>query len=716
MCKKCKIVKICDEREVAFVSERGYSSESLKRIKTDRERVQNRPEIYFGTSDIWGALHAIQEIVDNGSDEMKELKKKDAGCVITRVDENYNITVMDNGRGVPMDINSEGEYGWDTVYNYLNGGGKYDDSAYEAAGGLNGVGAAITQFTALYMKVISRRIEDNGQKIEYEMNFENGFPKGELIKRQWTQGVTTTGTTVMWKTDPKYFQDVCVTQEMLVNMLRKKATIGNGTHYILQYMDKPEIDLHFEGGIKGVLDEFITERIIPDSITFEGVREVADSIKGKTVTFPVRVSAAFTFSLNEPFCETYHNGLNMVEHGESANGLKAGIATAFEQYAKNNGKIGNKDHITPGDISEITSFVISTEFNGDYSSYDGQDKKAIKNGFLAGVCKQLAMDKIKDWASLNGSKMEEVIKAVIEIRAVKKKADDLKKQIFRQMQSGVSSFKNRPKELTDCVSNEVAITEIYFVEGRSAKGAAVQARDKDFQAVYSLTGKMLNLDKAPIETALKNRIIRDIIQIAGCGIEVKTKSKFLKDLPEFNMDNLHYGKFIISTDADVDGWHIQCLMITDFYKLMPQIIKEGRLFIAEAPLYELSWGKNNRKYAYSDKEKANILAELKAAGVKNPEIKRFKGLGEMEAWQMAETTMNPATRRLTRVDWPEDVEAFEKTLHELMGIDLESRRGWIRDWFELKDEQEADESALLEEDDEDKYTAAVIDGDDEEDY
>ena len=697
----------------------SYGNDTLDTIDGERDQVRSKPSIYFGTDDVIGALNGVLEIVTNGADEVG------AGfgdTIITEVDEDYNIKVTDNGRGVPMAWNeAKQQWNWHIVYNRLYGSGKYGSSVYANAAGLNGVGAAITQFTSLYMKVISRRMEEvtlpNGKTgieyNEYEMNFENGSPKGELIARKWNPNEQTTGTTVQWKTDPTVFQDVKFTVEQLLFKLRRLATIAGGTHYIVRYKELPEMDVYFEKGPETFLGMETEGRLTKDIIHFSGEKEVAEIIKGKTEKFPVRAKVWMTFSVDKNFVETYHNNAYMIENGTSYDGVKNALARVVEAYAKKNSKIGSKDKISANDIDDVLCCIVASEFRGDFSSFAGQDKRAIKNDFLLGAFSQVTADNFTEWVSTHDDEMKKVIEVILANKMAKEKAAAVKRNIIKKMSSGVNSFKTRPAKLVDCEYGPEKDNEIYFVEGESAKGTAVLARSPKFQAVYPLTGKILNCDKASVEAMFNNKVILDLIQIAGCGVEVK--SKYVKDLPQFDITKLNYSKLIINTDADLDGWHIQCLLIVFFYKVMPSVIKHGRLYIAEAPLFRIEGtvgGKKSGVYAYTEEEKDKIVAELKKNGVTKLNILRFKGLGEMDSTQLADSTMNPATRRLTRVDWPADVEAFEKTMHELMGDDLMARKSWIEDYFEYTKDKEGEtgevEVSIGYRDSEDDYVATVI--------
>lgn len=681
----------------------SYGNEVIRTTEDARDQVRERPSVFFGTDDVYGALNAPMEIITNGADELGAGYGDRINIVI---DEDYNIEISDNGRGVPMDWNKkDNRYNWDCVYNKLFSSGKRGQGAYANAAGLNGVGAAITQFTALYMKVISRRIEaideDNPKKgvayNEYEMNFENGYPKGELIKRTWNPAQSSRGTTVTFKTDPTVFQDTHFSLEMLVFKLRRLATIAGGMHYVVKFMEYEEFDIYFEKGPETFLEQNAENRLTNEIINIKGSKVVAEQIRGRVETFQVDAGASFTFSIDKPFVESYHNKAYLVENGTGYDGFKAAVANVVETQAKARGKIGNKDRITGSDIEDIIVAIVWTEFEGEFSSWDGQDKKAIKNGFLLGVFKKIISDNLTDWATTHKEEMDRVIEAVLLNRAAKDKAAAVKRQVIKKLSDGVNSFKTRPAKLADCYYGPKEGNELYIVEGESAKGSVVGARDVKLQAVYPLTGKILNCDKATPEVIFNNRVVLDLIQIFGCGVEIE--SKHIKDLPKFDINKLNYSKIIFSTDADVDGWHIQCLGLVFIYKTMPSLIKAGKVYIAEAPLYRIEFNVGNKRhavYAYSDVEKADLLAKIKTAGYTKVEIHRFKGLGEMSTEQMSESLCDPATRRLTLVEWPEDPERFEKVMHELMGDDLSARKQWITEYFgEDKDASEEDDYIAL---------------------
>ena len=688
----------------------NYGNDTIKKTEKERDQVRERPNVFFGTDDVYGALNAPMELVVNGSDE---LGAGYGDTIIMTVDNDWNITVEDNGRGVPMDWNEDQKkYNWDLVYNQMYASGKRQPGAYDAAAGLNGVGASITQFTAYYMRVISRRVErlNNGaaNKVEYEMNFENGYPKGELIKRPWAADAKSTGTIVTFKTDESIFQDTHFTIEMVAEKFRRLATVKGGQHYKLRYRDRQEIEFFFKEGPKTVLEAICKERITADAIRFTDSVPVREIIRGRVEEFNVGVDITFTFSVEGEFKESYHNGLYLVEHGTSVDGFRDAVGDVIEAYGRSSGKLGPKDRVQLVDVDELVCFIVSTTFQGEFSSWDGQDKKAIKNGFLERVCKQVVKDKFTEWASVHKAEMDKIVSAVIEMKAARLKAAAVKSNVLKKLSAGVSNYRTRPAKLVDCESKDVKENEIYIVEGESAKGSAVLARNPKLQAIYPLTGKILNCDKATLEAIFHNKVILDLIQTFGCGVEVK--SKYLKDLPPFDISKLNYGKIVLSTDADDDGFHIQCLLMVFIYRVMPSLIKAGKVYIAEAPLFMISYN-GGKVYTYSIEERDKVLAELKAKNARGIDVYRFKGLGEMASKQMAETTMNPDTRRLTPVDWPEDVEAFEKVMHELMGNDLAERKAWIADYFSATrgELNEADIEISDEVEEDDEFVAAVVD-------
>lgn len=700
---------VVDNSNAVLNTHEGYGDDVIRTTEDPRDQVRERAPIYFGTDDIKGAVNAVMEIVTNSADELG------AGYgdrVIVTVDSSYNITVSDNGRGVPMDWNpADNRYNWDCVYNTMFSSGKRGGGAYANAAGLNGVGAAITQFTALYMDVTSRRVEkveQNGQVVtrymRYDMHFENGYPKGELQRSTFDPKTEHTGTTVKFKTDPTCFQAVEFTPAMIIDKMRHLAMISGKAHYILRFYGMEEVDLFYDNGPVTFLEEVSDSRLTKDIIKLSDTRTGGETIRGKMVTLKTDIDLFFTFNQNGSMVETYHNNAFMIENGTSLDGFKDGVLSVLEGYARRTKLIQPKERLSILDVNDILVAVVSTKFDGLYSSFDGQEKKAIRNEFLEVLVEDVTKDLFTDWASSHSDEMDKIVKLVLANAEARKKAAEIRGAVIKKLSSGVNNYKTRPQKLVDCELKAIDGNEVYFVEGESAKGTTVQARSAKFQAVYPLTGKVLNCDKATIEAMLKNKVILDILQILGCGVEFK--SKHIKDLPAFDISKLNYSKIIISTDADLDGWHIQCLLIVLFYVATPTLIKEGKIYIAEAPLYLFKYGTGRNakaEYIYSDNEKAKRLEELSQLGydIKKIEIKRFKGLGEMDSKQMAESTMNPDTRRLTKVEWPADVEDFERTMHELLGEDLASRKEWINDYFMVYGED--GESS------EDEFVADVID-------
>ena len=704
----------------------SYGSNALEETEDPREQVQTRPSMYFGTNDVQGCLNGVMEIVTNGTDEctaLKEMGSKTQGTYVKTIveydfdairagdtDGAYVVTVIDNGRGVPMDINDKGKYGWDLVYNKLFASGKRGtNSAYSGAAGLNGVGAAITQFTSEFMRVISRRIEatPTGTKnVEYEMFFEDGRPKGTLIKRDWQEetakftGLTGTGTYVQYKTDRKYFLAVHYSFEMLADRLRKLATVAPGVKYDLKFLDEEPITFYFENGAVDFMKAIIEEPIIKEPFHVYKKYNIKDTFMGAEVDYDITVDCTIAFSNKQGYIECYNNNIYVPENGTHLKGTKAAIKEVFEAFGVREKKFTAKEHILDSDLDDILCVIAASAISkGEYCAWSGQDKRAINNQSLYNEFRYVVTEALKDCVTSHKDEANRVIDAIKLRREAREKADQIKKKLVKQITANATELKTRPEKLHDCSSRDTTKNELFIVEGDSAEGSALTARNAIYQATYPLTGVILNVEKASAEQIFKNRVIRELIQIAGCGIELngmnKHYMKVLKDLPKFDIRKLHYGKIIILTDADIDGGHITCLLLVFFIKFMPEIVRQGRLYVAEPPLYKIIYSDNTYVYAYNDTDKAAILEENKKYGKKVKYIKRFKGLGEMEDEEMSESVMDVNTRRITQVTLNDEA-GYAALMQDLLGNNLDERKAWIRTFFdEVSDVELEGELAYL---------------------
>jgi len=665
-----------------------YGNESIETIDNERDQVRQRPTIFFGTNDVRGCAHGTFELVTNSLDEIREGY---GNFIKVIVEEDNVITVIDNGRGVPMGFNkNKNQYNWHLVYNKLYASGKYDSTNYGASAGLNGVGAAITQFASTFMKVVSCRKElivENGKEKfvgkKYTMNFKNGYPVGDLIVENY-DGPTGTATT--YQPDKEVFLDVDVPIEIFADRFRRMAMLVPNATIVLDYKGAV-IKFNYPNGTAGYIQDICEDKIIKDVIQLSGEMEGRDDENREdSPIYKAKIDVAFTFSNDMSFKEVYHNGLYLQEGGTSYEGFRQGLIAVLDDYAKKNGKLALNQKFTTSDVEEILIAVISTECPGNISYLKGQYKSAIGNPMIKKLAVNTMVQEFRKWAAIHKEEMDKIIDAILLNREARLKAESVKKKVIEKLKKDINTIGGKPEKFVPAVCNDPRKTELYICEGDSAKGSVLQARNKDYQAVMPLRGKILNCLKVPLETIMDNSIIIDLVRVIGCGVE--PRSKYMKDLPKFDLSNLNFNKIIICTDADVDGGHIRCLVITMIYRLMPTLLKKGYVYIAETPLFSIAYGKE-KLFAYNEEERDKIVNNLKGQGARESQIRitRLKGLGENNPDDMHISTMNPSTRRLVKVEYPEDDKQFVQLLESLMGNDLDTRKEIISKYF---DEVEVD--------------------------
>lgn len=673
----------------------NYDNESMSQLK-GAEPYRQRPATVLGTDDKEGILHSGMEVVSNAADEVREGYSDSVQIYVKKDGE---LRVVDHGRGVPMGFNQkEGVYNWELVFCTMYASGKYDDSNYSKSEGLNGIGDTAAQFTSEYMRVISVRDEkgkaikfdEDGNpidwevhRIKYSMNFKEGYPDGELkIEKDVTDQ---TGTDITFKPDIRVFKgasNIIIAPEVYLDKLRQKAMLLPGVEFNFYYEGLNPITIKFDNGISDYIDEVCESKILSDNIQISGSGRGQDSEENMSPMYNANFTVVFNFSRQAPLIETYHNSANLIDGGSSLDGLRFAVCKVIEEIGKETGKFTKSDKIQFKDIEEIFIAIISSECPGFMTSYKHQTKTAINNNFIKKLIVQEVTDQFKDWAIRNKNEMDKIIHEVVLNKQAREKAEAVKKTVLKELTKGIDGMGKAPISLSRCTSHNPAECEIYIVEGRSAKGPCVLARDKRTQAILPLRGKIMNCLKEPLEKILKSEVIRTIIQSLGCGVELR--SKYLKDLPPFNMGKLNFAKIIICTDADDDGFHIRCLVLIMIYRLMPSLIKEGHVYIVETPLFELRVGKKEKLYAYSIDERDKMLADLETRGIKRKsiQIRRMKGLGEGNADVMEITTMNKESRRLIQVEYPEDDSEFKVLANSLMGSDIEGRKNLIEAYYD----------------------------------
>lgn len=662
----------------------NLSQRNMSRLK-DEEQVRKRPGVIFGTNDEWGAYNGINEIFANVFDEGREGFGKQ---MILKIEKDNVFTVTDDGRGLPMHWNeAEQMYNWELALCTLYASGKYDESQYtQGATGLNGLGLTSIQYASEFMEVWSTY-----DGVTYYMSFKKGKPVTELQKlKPIREG---TGTTIKFKPDTEVFPALKVKKlpaELFIMNLSRQAMLLGGFKIIIDHFEFSQpIELYYENGISEYIQTLSDKTIMPKAVEFfdsaEGMDDTEYDIPD-IKPYKVNMKVVFNFSRvtsdedRVKLTEIYHNASYMFEGGETVAGFEAGIVAAFTNFARMNGKIGKNEKFVYKDISDMLLCVGTTEAPGYRTWFRNQTKGAINNVFIGKAFRQFIFDKFTYFFTNNQSIADKVIAQAVLNKTAREEGAEVSKKVINKLSKEVK-FGSKPKNFTDCTTKNVMQREIYIVEGLSAKTSVVLARDPSFQAIMPIRGKIINCIKEKLTRVLNSEVIIDLFRVLGCGIEAK--SEYIEDLPKFDINKLKWGKIIICTDADIDGKHIICLVITMFYVLAPSLLKAGKVFIAETPLYDIRY-KGNVEFAYNDNEKDAILAKLANLGIKDNQIKinRSKGLGENDPEEMSISTMKPASRRLIPVEYPENDQDLAMYFNTLLGDDIEMRRLLINEYFE----------------------------------
>lgn len=642
-----------------------YDNESISMLK-GADRVRLKPAVIFGSDGIEGCRHAMFEILSNSIDEARE----GHGNIIevTRFMDK-SIEINDYGRGVPVDFNpNENKFNWELVFCELYAGGKYntnDGENYEYSLGLNGLGACATQYASEYMDVTVLR-----DGFKYSLHFEKGENVGGLTKEPFRHRHT--GTRIKWRPDLDVFTDINIEAEYYEEVLKKQAIVNKG----LCFKFKNEIS-------KGEFEEkeFLYENGITDYVKevengegFTDIKYIECERKGRDredkPEYKVKLSVAFCFSNKANMLEYYHNS-SYLEHGGSPDkAVSNAFVYTIDQYLKNNNKYNkNESKINFSDVKDCL-ILVSNSFS-TMTSYENQTKKAINNKFITEAMVEWLRHELEFYFIENKVEAEKIANQILINKRSREHAEKARINIAKKLSSTVD-INNRVEKFVDCRTKDISRREIYIVEGDSALGACKLGRDSEFQAIMPVRGKILNCLKADYEKIFKSDIIVDLLRVLGCGVEINTKHN--KNLNTFDMENLRWDKIIICTDADVDGYQIRTLILAMLYRLVPSLIQEGKVYIAESPLFEIT-AKNKTYFAYTEKEKSDILSELKNTKYT---VQRSKGLGENEPEMMWETTMNPETRRLIRVK-SEDIIPTAEMFDLLLGDNLSERKKYIAD-------------------------------------
>ncbi len=633
------------------------------------DKVRLRPSVIFGSDGLDGCEHSIFEILSNSVDEAREGY---GDVIIITVYDDHSVEVEDFGRGVPMGYNEkEQRYNWDLVFCELYAGGKYDnnsgDGAYEYALGLNGLGACATQFSSEYMIVSSY----SSGKVS-TMRFEKGWAVlPELEVRDIGKKEKKNGTVIRWKPDLEVFTDINIPFEYYDDMLKKQAIVNAGLKFVLKYQTADgAYDTHeycYEKGIEEYVNDLCggTEMFPAVNWHGEGVgRDRADK-----PDYKLKFDIAFTFSNTVNIIEYYHNSSYLQHGGSPEKAVKNGFVYAIDKYIKAEGKYNkNESKITFSDIED--SLIVVTNSFSTQTSYENQTKKAINNAFIADYMTNFIKQQLEIYFAENKADADKMATQVLVNKRSRESAESTRLNLKKKLQTS-TDVTNRVEKFVDCRIKDPAVRELYIVEGDSAATSCRLSRSAEFQAIIPVRGKTLNCLKCSYDRIFESQIIIDLIKVMGCGVEIKSKHKSDQGA-EFDINNLKFSKIIICTDADEDGFQIRTLILTMFYRLLPSLIKAGKVYIVETPLYEITT-KKETYFAYDERDKAEILKKI---GNEKYTLQRSKGLGENSADMMQKTTMAPQTRRLIQVN-EADREQTEIIFDTLLGDNIDARKEFI---------------------------------------
>ena len=646
-----------------------YDNESISSLK-GADRVRKRPGVIFGSDGLEGCEHAVFEILSNAIDEARGGHGK--LITVTRFADR-SIQVDDQGRGCPVDWNEkEGRYNWELVFCELYAGGKYDNENsenYEFSLGLNGLGSCATQYASRYMDVTVWR---DGK--EYRLHFERGEIAGKLEVSEQTGNKKRTGTTIRWLPDLDVFTDIDIPVDYYRDVMRRQAVVNAGVTFRLKNetaAGKFETEeFVYEHGIEDYIRELAGLDALTEPVYWEAERRGRD--RPDKPEYKVKLSVALCFSNKTALCEYYHNS-SFLEHGGSPEkATRSAMVSAIDKYLRDNNKyVKGEAKITFPDVQDCL-ILISSSFSTQ-TSYENQTKKAITNKFIQEAMTEFLRSRLEIYFIENRDAAEKIAAQVLINKRSRETAERTRINQKKKLTEKID-IANRVQKFVDCRTKDVERREIYIVEGDSALGACKQSRDAEFQGLMPVRGKILNCLKADYPRIFKSDVITDLMKVLGCGVEVSGKA--VKDLNQFDLSNLRWSKVVICTDGDVDGFQIRTLILTMLYRLCPTLIREGYVYIAETPLFEITCKEKSGEktwFAYSEKEKADILKKLEG---KKVNVQRSKGLGENDPEMMWMTTMSPETRRLIRV-LPEDAEETARVFDLLLGDNLSGRKDYI---------------------------------------
>lgn len=630
--------------EEKWQAEHHVYEDSQIQVLEGLEPVRKRPGMYIGSTSQRGLHHLVYEIVDNSIDEAM------AG-ICTKIDVTFHpdgsISVQDNGRGIPGGMNAQtGIPTLEVVFTVLHAGGKFGGEGYKFSGGLHGVGASVVNALSEWTEV-----ENRHEGKVYSERFERG-----IVKRPFCQIGTCSednhGLYVRFKPDAEIFTETTVFDyEVILNRMREQAFLNAGLKITVTDARGDELitnELHYEGGIKSFVEHL-------NKIKHGDVLHDVIYMRAETESCTAEVAIQYNDTYNETLM-TFANNINTLEGGTHEVGFKAALTRVINDYAKKKNLLkDNENPLTGDDVREGICAVVSVKL--EEAQFEGQTKSKLGNSDMRGFVDTLVSSKLSEYFEENPTVARAIIDKALAANRAREAARKARELTRRK---GALDGAGLPGKLWDCYERNVEVSELFLVEGNSAGGSAKDGRDSRFQAILPLRGKVLNVEKSRLDKVYSNSQLIPIIQALGCGIG-----------EDFDIGKLRYGKIIIMSDADVDGAHIQILLLTFFYRHMPKLIEEGHIFLAKPPLFKVIKGKQTR-YAFSDEERDMYIAEFGQGSA----AERYKGLGEMDPEQLWETTMDPETRTIMRVEI-EDAMVCDETFSVLMGDKVEPRRVFI---------------------------------------
>jgi DNA gyrase subunit B/topoisomerase-4 subunit B len=624
----------------------AYTADSIT-VLEGLEAVRRRPGMYIGGVDKAGLHHLLWEIVDNSVDEV--MNGHASRIVVTLESDGKTVSVSDNGRGIPVDVHPKtGKSALEVIFTTLHAGGKFDNDAYKVAGGLHGVGASVVNALSKSLVATVRR-----DGLTYTQRYRRGKPAGPVEPGEPVRG---TGTTVTFTPDPEVFHDAAYDEKLIAERLEVKTYLNKGL--LIQFIDqkhKTSVEFRHDGGVADFLDAMNAarqdHRVAPVPFVLE--REDADE------GLRCHLALAWTEATDEDV-RSFVNTIPTRDGGTHEQGMRDAVKAAVLRFMDAHELIKKGMEIKGEDVREGLTAVLSVCVREP--QFQGQTKGRLNNPEVKGLVESMVRPRLEDFLFKNKSVGEAIAQRVISAAKAREASRAAASQVRRK--TAISNRLNLPGKLADCDSSHPEGSELFVVEGDSAGGSAKQGRDRNTQAILPLRGKVLNAEQAGKAKVLDNKELTDLVSALGCGMD-----------DQYDPGRLRYGKVIVMTDADSDGHHIATLLLTFFYRHMPGLLEDGRVFLACPPLYKITWGKETH-WAADDASRDKILGRLPKNA--KPNITRFKGLGEMPPAMLYETTLDPARRRLLRVVVPDDDRPYtERTVTDLMGKEPEARFKFI---------------------------------------